>query len=165
MFKRSVFYLVHRGDTLISHSIGRRSRKPACFYESPLLPYVETYQGMRRLETLGTKNTQLLCSVTFLLCCRDTDLIPPFLHQERHFQSSWTMEHQKNEYERYGRTKHPPPTPTLDNKRTVVHVSKYQLNPAEISILAKWGNRFAGKNLEYYSVPSHQKVTLGEKNE
>ena len=43
---------------------------------------------LRRLEVLRKKKAQLLCSLTFLLRCRDSSLIPKFLRVKRVFNST-----------------------------------------------------------------------------
>ncbi|XP_062837651.1 uncharacterized protein LOC134299269 [Anolis carolinensis] len=45
------------------------------------------FQDTRRLEKLRTRKAHLLCSLTFLLRCRDTDTIPQFLAAKRTFKT------------------------------------------------------------------------------
>nr|XP_060622650.1 uncharacterized protein LOC132769734 [Anolis sagrei ordinatus] len=45
------------------------------------------FQDTRKLEKLRTRKAHLLCSLTFLLRCRDTDTIPQFLAAKRTFKT------------------------------------------------------------------------------
>ena len=83
------------GETLGKNTFGTRPRSPKN-PQQPLDPgrenlreYIERLYGeetvrqTQRLETLRSKRVHLLCSLTFLLRCRDTKTIPAFLRTKR----------------------------------------------------------------------------------
>jgi hypothetical protein len=69
-------------DTIL-HSHRRENLKSYIVF-----PYGEaTHRNIRRLERLRIKRTKLLCTLPFLLRCRDHNTIPRFLQFRHHIIS------------------------------------------------------------------------------